>query len=147
MRISDWSSDVCSSDLLGQNGVVNLREHRLADGRGVHGRAPAGPEKGAHRRMALELSDVDQLVLVLHGESHRLSDILHQPAHDRPSEGDDAAVAQAAGDDIERAHATHTDPVLLSASGETAHAERQSVALGKSWAVQVEHGGVGTSKK
>src|SRR3546814_20153696 len=93
MRISDWSSDVCSSDL-GQNGVVNLREHRLADGRGVHGRAPAGPEKGAHRRMALELSDVDQLVLVLPGAVNRLSDLLPQPAHDRPSAGDDAAVAQ-----------------------------------------------------
>src|SRR3546814_3207651 len=119
MRISDWSSDVCSSDL-GQNGVVNLREHRLADGRGVHGRAPAGPEKGAHRRMALELSDVDQLVLVLHGEVHRLSDILHQPAHDRPSEGDDAAVAQEGVADIERADADHPDAVLLIEGGEAA---------------------------
>src|SRR3546814_6358571 len=36
MRISDWSSDVCSSDLLGQGGalVANLQtlDHRLVDG-------------------------------------------------------------------------------------------------------------------
>src|SRR3546814_19521202 len=70
--------------------------------------------------MALELSDVDQLVLVLHGEVHRLSDLLHQPAHDRPSEGDDAAVAQEGVADIERADADHPDAVLLIEGGDAA---------------------------
>src|SRR3546814_1058889 len=38
MRISDWSSDVCSSDLLGEGGHVGQRRHALggADGQAAH---------------------------------------------------------------------------------------------------------------
>src|SRR3546814_17836235 len=56
MRISDWSSDVCSSDLLSRDGVVRLLGdgfevrvlHDLSDLglHGVHGKTPFGPTLG-----------------------------------------------------------------------------------------------------
>src|SRR3546814_4546585 len=36
MRISDWSSDVCSSDLLGQH-IVDMRLRHLVEDGGAHG--------------------------------------------------------------------------------------------------------------
>src|SRR3546814_3220146 len=44
MRISDWSSDVCSSDL--------DRQHGLEDG--LHGQRDAGPEGDGRRATRLE---------------------------------------------------------------------------------------------
>src|SRR3546814_4039011 len=44
MRISDWSSDVCSSDLVGVNCIVPAAETRLAEGRDTAGFPPWGPE-------------------------------------------------------------------------------------------------------
>src|SRR3546814_9739390 len=47
MRISDWSSDVCSSDLLVHRGIedreIGRMEHRIADA-GEHGHRQQHPE-------------------------------------------------------------------------------------------------------
>src|SRR3546814_20469383 len=57
MRISDWSSDVCSSDLVGNDGA-----HTLAAARGGHGQEMggaviaqqlAGPEGSTNQKIAL----------------------------------------------------------------------------------------------
>src|SRR3546814_19562407 len=51
MRISDWSSDVCSSDLAGRRrGRAAAREGRAA-GPLVEGRRAAGDPRGAPRRL------------------------------------------------------------------------------------------------
>src|SRR3546814_3873858 len=53
MRISDWSSDVCSSDLMGSAGLVGCRPgDRTSGGRTAGGRSPLqlpafGPERHA----------------------------------------------------------------------------------------------------
>src|SRR3546814_4350319 len=52
MRISDWSSDVCSSDLPARNG----RLERLARGGARHLRRPAPPQIGGKRRDILRRS-------------------------------------------------------------------------------------------
>src|SRR3546814_12422746 len=36
MRISDWSSDVCSSDLLGSDGLTETPEFQAAKAKGQH---------------------------------------------------------------------------------------------------------------
>src|SRR3546814_7749365 len=53
MRIRDWSSDVCSSDLLGRGRVERDRDHLEPHGWGL----PADEEGVADRRCALELGE------------------------------------------------------------------------------------------
>src|SRR3546814_3943694 len=53
MRISDWSSDVCSSDLLGGEAlrVVEIQVHAVDDGDAAGaGRQDAEAEAGQHRQ-------------------------------------------------------------------------------------------------
>src|SRR3546814_18647623 len=72
MRISDWSSDVCSSDLLGGQRVIrpHLVTHRLDEGRdtGTQRRATQRRDRASPRAEALigfvTSQDVDRLVAV-----------------------------------------------------------------------------------
>src|SRR3546814_14132984 len=60
MRISDWSSDVCSSDLLGVAGLVGQAEHapgilaRAAEPVGVEGVADQQADQRADQRIGPE---------------------------------------------------------------------------------------------
>src|SRR3546814_5196215 len=47
MRISDWSSDVCSSDLVGWQLTVRAASRRRSHTGGAHGFDPASPEMRA----------------------------------------------------------------------------------------------------
>src|SRR3546814_4229480 len=51
MRISDWSSDVCSSDVYPLGAVVHLVEPAPEDGRGMH-RAMPGVDTQLQRQQA-----------------------------------------------------------------------------------------------
>src|SRR3546814_19589085 len=55
MRISDWSSDVCSSDLLGERAVQRHLEPGREGIRGAHTTAP--PEKLKNDRKKLEAAN------------------------------------------------------------------------------------------
>src|SRR3546814_17588873 len=72
MRISDWSSDVCSSDLLGQRRTLARRQvkagnqavWRIGDGAGIEQqeeidpeRIPVGRADVAHRNLQITLAD------------------------------------------------------------------------------------------
>src|SRR3546814_1559715 len=74
MRISDWSSDVCSSDLLdaGLGGVVGVVEadgDKLADAAG----AGAEPRRALDRGQALEIELLELLERVR--QQHRAGDV------------------------------------------------------------------------
>src|SRR3546814_1147070 len=72
MRISDWSSDVCSSDLQEDVGILELADHLLAVGHEV-GRQVA----------AVELHAVDDVEIggerlrLLDGDHALVADLLH----------------------------------------------------------------------
>src|SRR3546814_3080693 len=51
MRISDWSSDVCSSDLL--DGVALVRRQAFADGGRIGAAAPVAGDELRHQAEAL----------------------------------------------------------------------------------------------
>src|SRR3546814_10932194 len=60
MRISDWSSDVCSSDLALEIGVVEVEAApMMAGGRHRHDAcAPRGMQGGQHQRRQVEVTDM-----------------------------------------------------------------------------------------
>src|SRR3546814_16425521 len=68
MRISDWSSDVCSSDLVGLKGTMNalfLKDLAKKTHRGLRGRVEKGFSAGAvgyGYRMVRRLSSEGELV-------------------------------------------------------------------------------------
>src|SRR3546814_20372500 len=58
MRISDWSSDVCSSDLGGnQSGLIGKCVDKSADGAAVEERATVFKQRGRHLARRVLLHD------------------------------------------------------------------------------------------
>src|SRR3546814_21198059 len=80
MRISDWSSDVCSSDLLEALHV----DHRLADDVPDEGYVDTGL---VLRQLALELRQAQTEVLAQHLEQGHVEDRLVVVCHDPDARG------------------------------------------------------------
>src|SRR3546814_15427167 len=89
MRISDWSSDVCSSDLTG-------RDDDIFGGEGF-GLAVAR-DRQLTRTRELALAHMDGDLVLLHQEGDALAQLLRdaaRPLHDRVDVGADLLGAQA----------------------------------------------------
>src|SRR3546814_12632360 len=123
MRISDWSSDVCSSDLLHSGGG--------ADGQG-HGEGRALAEGAVDTDAALVR--LDDAVADGEADPGALADVLGG------EEGPDDTALDLFGD--ARAAVGECQGHLLRGGGVGgADGDRKSVVLGKSVSVRVGHGG------
>src|SRR3546814_10906426 len=86
MRISDWSSDVCSSDLArGDRGVVNLRRGPARDRRDARG--GEGGERGV-LALVERPGERGQFLDLLHREGQPLSDLRVEAGFERHVDGD-----------------------------------------------------------
>src|SRR3546814_4398398 len=82
MRISDWSSDVCSSDLLRGTAVGMLGVHADADGLEHLGRRPT-PQPGTVHEVgksgsSLGVASVTSGAIVAEQRMSRLTNVLHE---------------------------------------------------------------------
>src|SRR3546814_6043661 len=87
MRISDWSSDVCSSDLVGARRIAADRQPRRVDPPGV-----AVREKPAHQRLdtverhRIFMLGRQRMIDADHREATRRRQFAHQPVEGRSEE-------------------------------------------------------------
>src|SRR3546814_11545161 len=131
MRISDWSSDVCSSDLVGEV-VVDQRVVSQVDLGGQLAVAVGADEEVDVRRALAVAAERGEQLLGRAAGRHAVA------------AGHDAAKAVAAlfvGDDS----AAHVERRLL--AGRVEVRERKSVVEGKRVSVRVDIGGCGIIKK
>src|SRR3546814_2572016 len=94
MRISDWSSDVCSSDLVGQRGLHGRAPRRVAlGGRIGNGRADESDVLGAgapcHLPADTSHIETDFLVKYRIGARRQLFPVFDGQVEERPFGGED----------------------------------------------------------
>src|SRR3546814_1840477 len=82
MRISDWSSDVCSSDLLGKVGLAQIAQRRIAGAEIVERNANADRLQLVQRRQRIGVFREEHALGDLHLKPRRRKPVLAERRED-----------------------------------------------------------------